>query len=410
MIQKYLQKKIYSSIQQRLKNRKLDIESSNVTLKEVLTSEPATLYLHFPFCDIACNYCRFSKNINQKLIDEYCQCLLKELDLIKKNSTDKTLKLTSIYLGGGTPSLIPIEYLKQIIAKIKSVFACKTNIQITLECHPQSLHEDSLDKFIEIGINRLSIGVQSFKTEILNEMGRPIDAAYIKKILTSINEKEFYNFNIDLIYGFDKQNVDSFLEDIQTAINFKAGHITLYPLIKSCQSQEKDNSKQLKMYNAAQNKLKQHGYNQYSVEDFARDNLFKMDYQVDAWGVPSKDLILIGTSAFGALNGYFYNKERSTQKYIEQINNNEWPIGFIKKVNPKQEHLRRLIFGMHYIEVDRLIYKKKYGVDIVKEWRWALLFMKLSGIIKITDEKILLKESQWFKGSKLWGQILFELL
>jgi coproporphyrinogen III oxidase-like Fe-S oxidoreductase len=228
--------------------------------------------------------------------------------------------------------------------------------------------------------------------------------------LSSIREQKFRNFIIDLIYGFDNQDVNSFLEDVETAINFKAGHITLYPLIKSAESKEDEERKQIEMYRAAQVLLKQQGYKQYSVEDFAINDSHKIDYQIDAWGVPSKDIILIGTSSFGALNGHFYQKEKSVKKYIEQINKNVWPVGFVKKVNSKQEHLRRLIFGLHYIDVDRNVYMQKYGVDIVKEWRWMLWFMKVSGLIEITDKKISLSKSQWFKASQLWGKILFELL
>ena len=135
---------------------------------------PFALYIHFPFCSSACNYCIFRKTLKTGLITQYVDAVIKEIELLAQWPPLKGRSISSVYLGGGTPSLVPISKLNKILSSINKHFEFPNDVQVTLEGNPESLNPKSIKLYYQSGINRISMGVQSLNDDLLKKMGRKL--------------------------------------------------------------------------------------------------------------------------------------------------------------------------------------------------------------------------------------------
>ena len=187
----------------------------------------SSIYLHIPFCKQACHYCDFHFSTSVKKKGELVEMLCKELEL-RKDEFSETM-VECIYFGGGTPSLLSEEDLKKIFTTIYGNFEISEDPEITLEANPDDLSEEKLSIFKEAGINRLSIGVQSFFQEDLEMMNRAHNAEEAAKSI--VLAKEFFdNISIDLIYGIPEMTEKRWQENIQKALDFELPHFSCYAL------------------------------------------------------------------------------------------------------------------------------------------------------------------------------------
>ncbi len=192
------------------------------------------IYIHIPFCKQACHYCDFHFSTSIKKKDEMVLALAKEIvmrksELLDCARSDKDETVETIYFGGGTPSRLPIADLRLLMDSIYENYKVSENPEITLEANPDDLSEDYLVALSEIGINRLSIGIQSFFEEDLVMMNRAHNSAEAKKCL-EIATKYFDNISLDLIYGIPGMNNEKWKQNIETALSFGIPHISSYAL------------------------------------------------------------------------------------------------------------------------------------------------------------------------------------
>ena len=198
----------------------------------MITSQslPSSLYVHLPWCIKKCPYCDFNSHVNGSYEErkKYIHILLKDITMEGKRFSDATLK--TIFIGGGTPSLFDPDEIKAILDHIKTQFIISDDIEITMEANPGSLEHKNLSEYKMAGINRLSLGVQSFNENSLKLLGRIHGSA---EILTSYKEAELANFdsiNIDLMFGLPGQTLQMAIEDVRTATRLNPGHISYYQL------------------------------------------------------------------------------------------------------------------------------------------------------------------------------------
>jgi len=192
----------------------------------LLALPPLSLYIHYPWCVKKCPYCDFNSHESGNR-EGYIEALLKDLD--NELDTIQGRNIHSIFIGGGTPSLMSVEELSKLFAGLKSKLTFDYNIEITLETNPGTFEIEKFKAFKEIGINRLSIGVQSFKDHHLKALGRIHNAQEASKACAAASQI-FDNFNIDLMYGLEGQSVDECLSDINRAIDLNPQHISFYQL------------------------------------------------------------------------------------------------------------------------------------------------------------------------------------
>lgn len=191
---------------------------------------PLSLYIHFPWCEKKCPYCDFNININKKDGDEesLVKAILKDLDMSHDYIADR--KFTSVYFGGGTPSLISPKIIEQIANKLKKLNLVEDNCEVSFELNPKEVDKNYLGDLIDIGINRVSIGIQSFDQDILNTLERNHGSRDAINALEVVSRFKSIDTTIDLIYGNMEQTLKSFVTDINKFCSFNIDHLSLYQL------------------------------------------------------------------------------------------------------------------------------------------------------------------------------------
>ncbi|CAL4324447.1 radical SAM family heme chaperone HemW [Buchnera aphidicola] len=238
---------------------------------------PLSLYIHIPWCLSKCPYCDFySKSIKKKIPEKkYIKNLL--LDLKNDIKLIRSRKIISIFIGGGTPNLIHPNYIKYLIQEIKKTIQFAKNIEITLEANPKSVNENVFLKYTEAGINRLSLGIQSFHENLLKNIHRKYSFQELIHTIKYIKRNKFKNINFDLMYGLPQQKIKESLQDLSYAIKYQPTHISWYQL-----SIEKNTSfgrkktilphekKILLMCKKGQKILKKKKFIQYEISSYAK--------------------------------------------------------------------------------------------------------------------------------------------
>ncbi len=291
----------------------------------------AGIYLHIPFCKQACHYCDFHFSTSLKKKEILVSCLEKELILRKVELQYETI--TTIYFGGGTPSLLSVSEIKRLLATIQEHYNVTDNIEITLEANPDDLTEETLQKLAKSKVNRLSIGVQSFFDEDLRVMNRAHNA---KEALESLKlaTKLFDNITIDLIYGIPKMSTKRWKENLQYAFDLNINHISSYALtvepktalaafIKNGSYPNTNEEEAKAHFDILVEETKNKGFVHYEISNFGKPNFFSK-HNTSYW--QGKKYIGIGPSA------HSYNKSHrswniaNNSKYIKAIQENYLPF------------------------------------------------------------------------------------
>ena len=290
-----------------------------------------SVYIHIPFCKQKCKYCSFVSFTDNSKILGYIFSLLKEIDVNYSGEEIKTL-----YFGGGTPSLIDVQYLKKIINK----FNLTPNCEITLELNPDDIDEDYARNLINIGINRLSIGSQSFNDNILNLIGRRHNAEQIIKAVKIAKNAGFKNISLDLIYGLPTQTLDDIKYDLNIIKSLEIQHISTYGLkieegcyfYKNIPQNLPDDDLQADMYLGINEILENSGYHRYEVSNFAL-NGFESKHNLNYWN--NEEYYGFGVAAHGYLDGIRYSNFTTIEEYLN--NPTQHKYGHIQSDTEKLE-------------------------------------------------------------------------
>jgi oxygen-independent coproporphyrinogen-3 oxidase len=306
------------------------------------------LYIHIPFCIRKCIYCDFfSVLYDESVAKTYIDALRQELYLKKDFST--TLK--SIYIGGGTPSLLPNDCFRQLFNCLRNNFNFSSSAEITVEANPGTINESKINTVLSLGVNRLSIGIQSFNNDELKTLGRIHSSEDASRSIEIIKKEGINNFSVDLMYGIPGQTMDSWHNSISTAVGLSPTHISayeltpeentpLYKLIKSHKIDMPDEDLILEMYNHAIDYFASCGYEHYEISNFALPG-FKCMHNLNYWD--RGEYIGVGTGAHSFINGIRSNNTKDITRYIEDLNNGIIPE--IESAKPTSaEALKEFIF------------------------------------------------------------------
>jgi oxygen-independent coproporphyrinogen-3 oxidase len=238
----------------------------------------AGIYLHIPFCRNACFYCDFHFTVSKDHVHDMINAMINEIS--RRRDYIKEYEINTIYFGGGTPSNIPAEYIEILVQIIKKNFTIAENPEITLEANPEDIHTAYLQEILKIGINRLSIGIQSFFDKDLKFLNRTHNVIQAKKSITASRNAGFRNINIDLIYGIPGLTKENWIKNIETAIDFHVEHISAYHLTyepytvlsykknKNRILELKENES-LEQFMELTERMKSAGYLHYEISNFA---------------------------------------------------------------------------------------------------------------------------------------------
>ncbi len=291
----------------------------------------AGLYLHIPFCKQACHYCDFHFSTNQEKKLEMIHAFIREIELQKDYLNGESIN--TIYFGGGTPSLLTPEELRLLMDGILKYFSVSPSTEITLEANPDDLTKEKLLQLKELGINRLSIGIQSFDDEVLQFLNRAHDSTTAEKCVELARNAGFDNISIDLIYAIPNQDHTAWTKNIEHALVLKPNHISSYSLTieeKTAFGRWAASGKLKVMddeFAAAQlillvDKLEEKGFEQYEVSNFALPN-FQSQHNSSYWR--QQKYLGIGPSAH-SYNGVSRQFNISNNHlYLKSIQENSIP-------------------------------------------------------------------------------------
>lgn len=273
-----------------------------------------SVYIHIPFCKTICSYCDFCKMYYyEELVDKYLIELEKEIKEKYKNETIETL-----YIGGGTPSVLNIKQLKKLFEIIKPIKKTK-NIEFTFECNIENITKEKLELLYENNVNRLSIGIQTFNEKFLKFLNRNHTKEVIKEKIKQAKQIGFKNINVDLMYAFPNETIEDLNNDIEEFLKLDIEHISTYSLIIEPHTKlyvEKikniDEDLDRKMYDTICEKLKD--YNHYEISNFAKEN-YESKHNLTYWN--NEQYYGFGLGASGYIDNIRYDNTRNMKKYLE---------------------------------------------------------------------------------------------
>lgn len=275
------------------------------------------IYIHIPFCDCICSYCDFCKILyNNKYINNYLDNLEKEIRNRYKNELIK-----SIYIGGGTPSSLSYQELERLFNIIK-IFKLDSNYEFTIECNVNNLDINKIKLFKDNGVNRVSLGVQSFNKEILTILNRSHTYKEVYNVINNLKNNNINNINIDLIYGVN-DNIDIVKKDIDYFLSLDIPHISCYSLIiedntllKINNYQNIDEDIEYEMYKYIENKLTSNGYIHYEISNYAKEG-YQSTHNINYWNNGSYYGFGLGSVSY--IDNYRISNTKNISKYNKGI-------------------------------------------------------------------------------------------
>lgn len=354
---------------------------------------PKSVYIHIPFCRSKCHYCSFVSYPKLELKKGYLKALEREINSVYAGEVLKTL-----YFGGGTPSLLEAKEFHNIIRH----FNITNSTEITSELNPDDLTFNYLRNLYDIGINRISLGVQSFDNDILKQINRRHDSKQVLKSVENAQNAGFKNISLDFIYGLPNQTSDMFLNDLKKAVNLEVQHISLYGLSieKGCYFAKNrpenlaDEDEQADMYLEAVKFLSESGFNHYEISNFAKEG-FESKHNLNYWN--NAEYYGFGVSAHGYLNGIRYGNKITIEDYLKN------PLERLEeRFETEQDKLEEEIFlgfrKMSGINVGQI--NSKYGIDfeekylkILKKYEGLKLLEKTQYGYKLTPNGVLVSNT-----------------
>ena len=368
------------------------------------------IYIHIPFCKKKCNYCDFiSFNCNdEKIIEDYIKQLVLELKENMENISQK-YNVTTIYIGGGTPSYIKEMYIEEIITEIKKYVSVE-NTEITIEVNPGTSNLEKLKSYIKMGINRVSIGAQTTNNMLLKAIGRVHTYEQFETTYLDAKRAGFQNINVDLMIGLPNQTVNDVKKDLEKIIMLKPTHISVYSLILEENTKlEKqvltgklvlpDEEIERKQYWLVKQQLENNGFEHYEISNFAL-NGYKSKHNINCWN--QKEYIGIGLAAHSYLNNLRYSNTEILEIYLKDSK-------FKKQIHEKQtkkEQMKEfMLLGLRKIQGVRISeFKNKFVQNPIFYFKSELndlvnkdLIMIEDDYIKLTNKGIDLANIVWEK-------------
>ena len=357
----------------------------------------AGIYIHIPFCKQACNYCNFYFSTSLGNKDKFIQSLLREIEL--SNGYLQGEKIETLYLGGGTPSQLTIGDLKLLLEKLQSVYDLSSVQEFTIETNPDDLTEEKIKELSELkkyGLNRFSIGVQSFFDEDLKYMNRAHNAEEAIASIKRVQNAGFENITIDLIYGTPTMNDEYWKKNLDIAFELNVPHISSYALtvepktsldkkILKGESKPVDEEQSARQFKMLMDEMRGHNFEQYEISNFARDKKHAI-HNSNYWF--GKKYLGLGPSAH-SFNGVSRRWNVSNNiNYINSLEKNE--LNFeeeilteAQKVNEKIMISLRTMWGFsitnYELRITNEIQRSLQQID-------AAHYTFENGILRLTDE------------------------
>jgi oxygen-independent coproporphyrinogen-3 oxidase len=377
------------------------------------------IYVHIPYCVKKCPYCDFNSYGVGKLIPEedYTEALLKEVDFYEESIGE--LSISSLFFGGGTPSLFSLQSVERIIDKILSIAPSSERIEVSLEVNPKTADLGKLRGFREVGVNRISVGVQSFSERKLKVLGRVNSPEDSRKILEDVVKAGFDNFNLDLMYGVSDETLEEWKVDLLKALEFNSTHISAYNLTIEDDTEfavlhaagrlalpDEDTLADMIVFTSEF--LEESGYRQYEISNYAKPG-FECRHNLLYWR--GESYIGLGAGAHSHLAQYErapwgtrWANLKDPAAYINTLKDGKRPLAFTERLSRGEAIEDRVLMGLRLREgISLMNLEQNFGVELSSD---KLDYLMDKNYIQMSDNCLRLTG----KGFLLSNDIILKVL
>ncbi len=373
------------------------------------------LYAHVPFCLRKCEYCAFVTHVGSlKLLEPYVGALALEAAELARTRPGGPLE--TVYFGGGTPSLLPSACVEKILSSLDRIFGVRTDCEITLEAHPDTVNLQKLRDFRLAGVTRISFGGESLNQHELEQLGRGHSGGRVLEVIELARQAGFHSVNIDFMYGIPGQTLATWNETLGTALAHKPDHLSLYPLSIEPRTvfarKWKRNSLQVPgddmvaaMYALACETLRDAGYEHYEVANWALPG-HRCRHNLAYWY--NREFYALGVGAHGYLKPYRTENISQTRRYIERVLGGESPMRTKEHVDAATEfsetvmlRLRLLLDGLCLEEI-----RQQFGVDLADCFADDLVELTARGLLRQSAGRLWLVEEAVPVANEVWQRFL----
>ncbi len=364
---------------------------------------PLGLYLHIPFCRKRCKFCYFKVFTDNTAsdIETYVTALSREIELVSQLPVMGGRPFRFVYFGGGTPSFLSVRQLQSLEKRLRSSIDWNLAEEVTFECEPGTLAEPKVHALKELGVTRLSLGVENFSDEVLRENGRAHLSHEVYRAWEWIKAANFPNVNIDLIAGMVGETWDNWRECVRKTIELAPESVTIYQLelpYNTVYSKDilgnqieipvADWPTKRAWVNYAFDELAEHGYHASSAYTMVRDpNKVNFSYRDNLWR--GADMLATGIASFGHISGVHYQNVPEWKDYIGALlEEGRLPLGRGMKPTPHQLLVREMILQLKKGYLDRAYFTKKFGVDVLEHWAPQWQQYESEGWVAWSDDRI----------------------
>jgi oxygen-independent coproporphyrinogen-3 oxidase len=356
-----------------------------------------TAYIHIPFCAHKCDFCDFAAFAGvDDLMNDYSDVVVREISQRLSRSPNNS-PLKSVHYGGGTPGYVDPAELKRVQSAIAAIVGIEEGAEITLETTPHAISKDKAKAWLDMGFNRLSIGIQSFNDSELTAMGRDHSGCQALKGIETAVEAGFKNIGLDLIYGLPEQTLQSWQETLGTALSLDLPHLSAYgltianhsPLLnkypKNCNSYPGEDI-YVAMYEQLITMCSQAGLVQYEISNFARQG-YQSRHNLTYWA--NEEYLGFGVSAHRYVHGARSSNFRSLRRYMRDFLADET----FEQIDEKTRAKEAIFLGLRLRDgINLAEFRSKYGLDIEEVLKTKLRKLADGGFLTVEDGRLKLSQ------------------
>lgn len=350
----------------------------------------AGIYIHIPFCVKKCRYCDFVSFAGIKDTSAYIAALISEMRIFAPLMKGRHFE--TVYIGGGTPSLLPPGIISRVLSEAESLFDIAENAEISIECNPESVTNEKLNEYRHAGINRLSIGLQSADNEVLKAIGRVHTAEKFFEAYNAAVQCGFKNINVDIMHGLPKQSLSTYLDTLAFLGKLRPEHISSYSLIleegtplyndiAEGKEEAPDADLAADMEDAGFEKLADSGYKRYEISNFAIPG-FECRHNLNYWN--NGEYLGLGLNSHSAMRindkWMRWANKSDLSDYIIDSANGKLPILDTKEIPKEEEMFENIMLELRKTEgINRKAFEARFGIDPVTNYASAVSESILEG-------------------------------
>lgn len=372
------------------------------------------LYVHIPFCLSKCRYCSFHSIVSGQLMyDQYIAAV--KTELLHLAGSEAALKLDTLFIGGGTPTCLPVSQVLELLGHCVDLFPPRPQAEISIEANPGTVDEKYLERLLEGGVNRLSLGVQSFNDGELDTLGRRHNMAEAYAAVRAAQQAGFTNINLDLMYGLPGQDAASWRSSLCTGLSLHPTHLSLYQLTvepdtvfgrrleKGCLDLPGE-EEVLLMDAVTADLCRQSGFKRYEISNYSRDG-FRCRHNVNYWR--NDEYLGVGAGAVSYRKGVREKRAADPAEYIRLIDAKRSVVSERELLTCEESFRETVIMGLRMEEgVSREALLHRYGIDLLAYYGATLEKLRLAGFVEVTTSHLRLSK----KGFPLSNRIMAELV